>query len=198
MSLFKATIEQVTGRGAHLFGTAKLIMFNSEGVFNVGVNDSTKSAFHYALNLEGDEAGVVRIESTATAEAIAAYADIDPVHFSALDIYEEATASSDTNLTQVSTSNIVLGYDFEGGAIIYVRKGRGVVRMLVSNTIEEITEEVDPPVSGTEELPLDDGTYYFRLHIRSCVLHLDKVIIGTDFSGSQPGDWDDIWTKQLP
>ena len=197
MSLFKATIEQVTGRGAHLFGTAKLIMFNSEGVFNVGVNDSTKSAFHYALNLEGDEAGVVRIESTATAEAIAAYADIDPINFSALDIYEEATASSNTNLTQVSTSNIVLGYDFEGGAIIYVRKGRGVQRMLVSNTIGEIIEVVDPPVPGTSYINFDDGYYYFRLAMRSCELNLDQTITGTDFTGDEGTDWDDIFTKSL-
>jgi len=197
MSLFRTTIEQVTGRGAHLFGTATNILFNSEGVFNVGVNDSTKSAFHYALNLEGDEAGVVRIESTATAEAIAAYADIDPVNFSALDIYEEATASSDTNLTQVSTSNIVLGYDFEGGAIIYVRKGRGVQRMLVSNTIGEIIEVVDPPVPGTSYINFDDGYYYFRLAMRSCELNLDQTITGTDFTGDEGTDWDDIFTKSL-
>ena len=69
--------------------------------------------------------------------------------------------------------------------------------MLVSNTIEEITEEVDPPVPGTAYINFDDGTYYFRLSMRSCVLYLDQTITGTDFTGDEGTDWDDIFTKSL-
>ena len=57
MSLFKTTIELVTGRGAHLFSDETIVLLNGEGVSGLTANDDTKSVFLYPLNTISRQSG---------------------------------------------------------------------------------------------------------------------------------------------
>jgi len=139
MALFKTNIDQITGRGAHLFSDVTAFLLNGEGVFGLTNDDVTQSVFHFNLNLEDDREGSVRIESTSSVGDVAALVNLDiAATFIPLTVYEEANPSSNTATQSFLTKNICFGYNFESGSILYVRQGSPIKRIMVTESIEAI------------------------------------------------------------
>jgi len=337
MALFLSNINQITRRGTHLFPDPPIptILLNGAGVFGLTDDNVTESVFLFNLNLEDDREGSVRIESTSSTTDVARYVNADfSSTFVPLTVYEEANPSSNTETQTFLSSSICFGYDFDSGAILYVRHGKSIKRIMVTESILDIiyyvqtttttststtsttststsststsstsststststtstttafegdfrvtsgeavsatqirltTTEVPfiptfdasewEVLEGGEEvtidsfalwasgvrlnvtglvagstitvtysgpsaqstfgtsldtfslmamtnsvvafatLSLDDGAYYFRLQARTCTLNMDQTVSATGFSGSQPGDWDEIKDYNLP
>ena len=139
MGLFTTTIEQVTGRGYHLFGDVGLKLLNTEGLTNIEDNDVTKSVFLYRMNLEDNLEGVTRIESTdSVATIVAHYANPPISSFISIDVYPDSDTGRDTTAQLMQTSKIILAYSFESGSILFLKEGAKSVRYLVSDTINGI------------------------------------------------------------
>ena len=153
MSLFKTVIDSTTGRGFHLFGTATSILFNGEGVYGLTVNDTTKSAFFYNLNIKNDREGVVRVESEDGVHTIQSAVNESFLHrFITLSVYEDAINSADTENYTVLAKNICLAYNVDAGAIVYLRRGNLLKRIITVESIEEILLEAMLPIPGGIEI----------------------------------------------
>ena len=197
MSLFITTTEQVTGRGYHLFGGIGDRLLNTEGLFQLEDNDTTKSSFYYRVNLGNDQEGVARIESEDSAAVVAAYwNNTITSNFIDLDVYPDANSSGTTSVQAFNTAKIIIAYDFDAGSIIYLREGSKTVRYLVVQSIAEIM--VLAMGEDNDTLLLTDGTTIFRLQVREGALFLDQATTATGFDGDEDTDWENIWEKALP
>lgn len=190
MALFKIAISRVTGRGTHLFDGTGVKMLSGYGVHDLSDKD-VGSKFQYTMNLENDREGMVRIESNFLSTAIAAYVNAsDQASFITLSVYPEQNTTLATKEELILIQNISLGYDCDAGAILYVKRGTELQRIMVAETIDEILE-----VSTTATIEWDDGTDYFRLQTRSGYLALDQVINpDPGFEGAEDVDWSCIWS----
>ena len=61
-------------------------------------------------------------------------------------------------------------------------------------TLMSMVNNVAPPSA----VLFDDGSYYFRLQVRTCLLNMDQTMTGTGFAGTEGVDWDDILNYDLP
>lgn len=166
MSLFKSSIESVSSRGSHLFGTATSVLFNGEGVYGLEANDTTKSAFFYNLNIKNDREGVVRVESEDTTGTIWSAVNEDFENkFVTLSVYKDAIISSVTENYTVLSKNISFAYDCDMGAIVYIRQGNHLKRIITSESIDDIINE------AMEEWP--GGIYMFDAYILAT--HYDRL-----------------------
>jgi hypothetical protein len=138
MGLFKSTITRVTGRGYHLFADVGAKLLNTEGLFNV-MEDGSGTDFHYRMNLQDGREGVVRIESATSMAAIIIYEDQSYTNnFLEVDVYPEQDASAPTETVRFNSSNIILGYAFAGGSVVYLKEGTRTQRYLVAQSIDTI------------------------------------------------------------
>lgn len=191
MALFKIDITRVTGRGTHLFDGIGTKMLSGYGIYDLAP-DGAGSSYRYTLNLDNDREGVVRIETDYDELAIAGYVNAaDQSTFISLSVYPEQNTSLPTKTELILIKNISLGYDIEAGAILYVKRGTALQRILVSDTIDEILE-----ITTGDTVLWDDGVDYFRLQVRDLYLNLDQTITATGFAGTEDMDWANIWSIQ--
>lgn len=142
MALFIATIDSVTGRGTHLFSDETRILFNGEGVYGLRVNDVTKSSFLYLINLYDDREGVVRVESQQSVSSVSSAINRDYVDkYVDLTKYADPSVESLTEAITLEAKNLCLGYNFSGGAILYVRSGPIIERITVEESIDDIVAD---------------------------------------------------------
>jgi hypothetical protein len=141
MSLFKLTASKITGRGTHLFGTATSILFNGEGVYGLTA-DGTGSKFFYNLNTKNDKAGVVRVEVSESETTVWSNVNLDfKNNFVTLSVYKDAISSSETEDYTILSKNICLAYNCEMGAIVYIKQGVKLKRIITSESIDDILSE---------------------------------------------------------
>jgi len=150
MALFVSNIDSVSGRGTHLFADKTQFLFNSEGVSDIRKNDTWKSSFYYNLNIKDDRAGRVRVESRLRAWKVVAYGNDNITNlFITLTVYKEANSNSDTEDIKYKANDICLAYDVDAGAIVYVRHGVELDRIMVSESISDILYEISNTTTTT-------------------------------------------------
>jgi len=149
MSLFKLEISKVTRRGSHLFGTATDILFNGEGVYGLTSDGVLQSKFFYNLNVKNDREGVVRVEANDGATSIQSSINESFLYkFITLSVYKDAVSSSATEEYTILSKNICLAYNCEMGAIVYIRQGVKLKRIITDESIEDILLETMLPWPG--------------------------------------------------
>ena len=149
MSIFKSDISQITQRGAHLFGTATEILFNGEGIYGLTKGDGSNSVFYFNLNARNDKAGVVRVESDDTIYDLRSSINEEFFEkFITLTVYKDAISTSDTEQYTIQARNICFAYDCEMGAIVYIRQGVNLKRIITEESIDDIIAEVMTPWPG--------------------------------------------------
>ena len=80
--------------------------------------------------------------------------------------------------------------------VTFVERG-SVTKVLVDNSLDQLVSAAQ--VGDESTIEWDDGVSYFRLQVRSGSIYLDQTKTATGFDGgSEPTDWDDIFSKSLP
>jgi len=146
MSLFKLDISRIRGRGTHLFGTATEILFNGEGVYGLTNDGTLQAEFFYNLNGRNDKEGTVRVEADTSEADIRSSINEDFLEkWITLTVYKDAISTSETEDYTIQARNICFAYDCEMGAIVYIRQGTRLKRIITDESIDDILVEVMLP-----------------------------------------------------
>ena len=191
MAIIKSYVSEVTGRGNHLFADKAEFLFQGEGINDIAVDpdDSDKSRFYYNLNVVDDRAGKVYVRCNYSVADLTARIEVpSPNKFITLTVYTQENSAAPTEDRTFRSDAICLGYDVAAGAIVYVRQGVVLERIMVTESIADILVEAGhttTTTSTTTEL-LSDYTVWDAYYTTSGGLVTSVVIKFTDDGDTYP------------
>lgn len=195
--ILKTDITQFTGT---VFKNLGDHVINTENLGRPRAVNGSGSQFFYSDTVSDRRSKPMAVYSSSTLATIKAAIDAAlSSNIMTLNIFTGNNITQATVAKYINYKQFVYAFahrlDSSYSWVTFVERG-SVTKVLVDNSLDQLVSVAQ--VGDESTIEWDDGVSYFRLQVRSTELYLDQTITPTGFDGSEPGDWDDIFSKSLP